>query len=227
MYKITLYDMNRNPIADGTACFFTEDIDDFERRWTVLETDKDRIDRFLRSKEGEIISDFWLHGEEYNIVQEDNHAKIFYEKQFLLENVTFEAANFYDCKTKFHVNRWNCTFRWIRFKDEFIRIVSFTASGVCRWHNIFEDRLDAVSCYGNLVLENIVKYSPCYNGQNPIEKLPDPSFEDFSGNSIATICWLESLYFKTQKSMETDWRNFRITKKVMNQMFANVVGECG
>lgn len=33
LYKVTLYDLTCHPIADGTICFFTEDIDDFQKRW--------------------------------------------------------------------------------------------------------------------------------------------------------------------------------------------------
>ena len=74
MYKITLYDYNCNPICDGTIYFFTEDIENFQKRWFRLlgDHDEERKERFLRSKAGEIVTDYYSDSPELNIVQQDD-----------------------------------------------------------------------------------------------------------------------------------------------------------
>ena len=55
MYKITLYDRNMPSCTSGVYEIYCDDIDEFEKEWTKLETDKLRIERFRKSKAGEIV----------------------------------------------------------------------------------------------------------------------------------------------------------------------------
>lgn len=59
MYKIELYDECCSPIADGTESYFVDDIEDFEEHWIPLVKERcpEIVDRYFRSKGGEIISD--------------------------------------------------------------------------------------------------------------------------------------------------------------------------
>ena len=90
LYKVTLYDFWCHPLADGTESFFTEDIEDFQERWIKCGADKGRVERFLRSKAGELVTDYHetFNDEELNIVQRDT-CPIYDEKEFVLGNVYF------------------------------------------------------------------------------------------------------------------------------------------
>ena len=219
MYKITLYDYNCSPICDGVVCFFADDIEDFQEKWLASgDVDSDRKERFLRSKAGEIVTDYYSDAPELNIVQHDKET-VFGEKKFTLENVTFEAFNIYDYPTKFHIDKWDIHFKWIRFSNEYFRIASYKAMGVCRYVDFF-NRWEDVMCYGNPVLENTVGY-------RPEDKNERPEFNSFAENSIETICFLTNYVFENEQELQDNISHFEITDKMMDWLFSDVVGEAG
>ena len=218
MYKITLYDCNCCPVSDGTVSFFADDIEDFQKKWLALENDNDRKERFLRSKAGKIVTDYYSDSPELNIVQFDNDM-IYGEKEIVLENAVFDAFNAYGCSEKYHVARWNICFKWIRFKNEYFRIASYKAEGVCEYDQILK-RWDSASCYGNPVLKNVIEYEP--------ENINDsPELSAFSENCIETICFLTNKIFKNEQDMQKDISHFKITEDVMDRLFSDVIGEAG
>lgn len=227
MFKITLYDYNCSPICTGTVNFFTEDIEDFQKRWFGLldDDDEERKERFLRSKAGEFVTDYYSDSPELNIVQYDE-GEIFTEKTVELEHVTFEAFNIYGWSTKFHVEQWEIYFKWISFKGKYYRIASYKARGVCKY-SLFTDRLESVKCYGNPVLESVIVYDPRYSGLQDENEWPDPGFDEFNENKIETICWLTSASFENVQELKNDISMFKITEEIMGQLFENVVGEAG
>lgn len=226
MYKITLYDWNLCPIGDGTTCFFAEDIEEFQRRWLGTgRVPEDLEERFLRSKKGEPVTDWWNDDDpELRIVQEDE-AAVCGEKTRVLRHKTFDAHNAYYWPTRFHVNRWTIRFQWIRFKEAYYRIAAYQAEGVSHY-GMFTDRLQAVHCFGNPVLENTIKYDPHYPCREDPAAWDDPGFNDFAENRIETICWLTNAVFENEEDLNRDMAKFRVTKKVMDRLFADVVGEC-
>lgn len=223
MYKIELYDNNLCPIFDGTTNFFTEDIEEFQEKWFALEREDDEKERFLKSKAGEIVTDYYSDAPEHNIVQYDN-GKNYGKKHVKLEDTTFEATNAYGWMSKFHVKCWYICFQWIAFKNQYYRIASYIAEGVCM---IYRGKLMAVTCFGNPVLINHIVYNPCYSYMVDEKDWPNPSYSDFDENKLETICYLESKYFEDEKELLEDMENFRVTNEVLDQLFADVVGEAG
>lgn len=226
MYKITVYDQNCCPICDWTVNFFAEDIEEFQRRWFAMDGVSEELkDRFLRSKAGEVVTDWYDNNPKLNIVQRDK-GTVYGERTVVLDHVTFEAHNIYDWPSKFHVNRWTIRFQWIRFQDEYYRIASYRADGVCTY-NDFVQRWDYVTCYGNPVLENTVKYDPdCYG--RAVQGVEDePGFDAFWENRIETICWLTNRVFADEAELKRDISAFEVTEEVMDLLFADVVGEAG
>ena len=227
MYKITLYDYNCSPICDGVVSFFAQDIDDFQARWLASgRVDEARKERFLRSKAGELVTD-WYDSEDpaLNIVRQ-GEAAVYGQKTVVLDDVTFESFNAYRCSSTFHVNRWTIHFKWIAFQGEYHRIASFQADGVCQ-EGLFVDRLEDVECYGNPVLENTVKYAPQYNRRVDPSLWDNPGFGDFAENKIQTICWLVNGTFADLEALKEDLAAFEVTPEIMDWLFADVVGEAG
>ena len=83
MYKITLYDNNCCPICDGTTFWFVEDLEQFEQSWLPLQSryGVSTIERYYRSKRGEIVTDYYSDSEDLNIVQQVN-SEVLQEKVF-------------------------------------------------------------------------------------------------------------------------------------------------
>ena len=80
MYKITLFDYNCPSCTSGVYEIYCDDIEEFEKEWTKLETDEFRIERFRKSKAGEMVTDYYSDALELNIVQKDETAELYYEK---------------------------------------------------------------------------------------------------------------------------------------------------
>lgn len=227
MYKIVVYDCNCCPICDGTVCFFAEEIEDFQRRWFGTGRVPEELkERFLRSKRGELVTD-WYDGSDpkLNIVQQDAET-LYGEKTVVLDHVTFQAHNAYDCPSLFHVNRWTIRFQWIRFQETYYRIASYQAGGVCSY-NRFVKRWESVSCYGNPVLENTVKYEPRCDGGVDRSEWDEPDFDAFEENRIETICWLTNGVFAGEEELKADISSFQVTEEIMDRLFADVVGDAG
>ena len=216
MYKITVYDQNCSPICDWTVSFFAEDIEEFQKRWFETgHVSEELKDRFLRSRQGELVTDWFNSTPELNIVQQDE-GEVYGERTVILDQVIFQAHNIYDCPSEFHVNRWTIRFRWLRFRDSYYRIASYQADGVCR-RNRFTGHWDSVSCYGNPVLENTVTYEP----QDPMD---NPGLDAFAENRIETICWLTNRVFADEQELKKDVSVFQFTEEVMDLLFADVAG---
>ena len=226
MYKIELYDYNCSPICDGTTSFFTDDIEEFERQWFELEYDEKRKERFARSKAGEMVTDYYNDSPELNIVQFDN-ARIYGERDVTLEDITFEATNAYWFTERYHVNQLEIHFQWIAFKNQYYRIASYSAIGVCMVGMFCDDRLKSVECSGNRVLINKVVYDPKYLGWIPESEWPNPTYDDFRENTIQTICYITNAYFSDEKELQEDMKDFTVTDEVLDRLFADVIGEAG
>lgn len=100
MYKITLYDQNCNPICDGTIFWFVEDLGEFEEKWLPLQCRKntDTIERYYRSKFGEIVTDYYCIDGSLNIVQKVD-CEIIQERIFEYTDREVELINTYGYKS--------------------------------------------------------------------------------------------------------------------------------
>ena len=227
MYKITHYDYNCCPICDGTVSFFTEDIEAFQKRWFAMDRLEEGLkEKFLRSKGGELVTDWYGNDPELNIVQQDQ-STVYGEKTVTLEKQTFEAHNAYQWASRFYVDRWIIRFQWMGFRGKYYRLASYQADGVCRFNIFCRGRWDSVVCHGNPVLENTVKYKPNYPPRVDESQWDNPGFDDFKENRIETICWLVNDEFDTEEELKADISSFEVTEEIMDWLFADVVGEGG
>lgn len=242
MYKITLYDLNCSPLADGPISFFTEDIDDFQNRWFALEDSVDRKNKFLQSKEGKIVTEWYSDEEEYNIVQEDE-VTIYGEKEVVLSKKEFEVESAY---YSFYAEHIAILFRWIKFKNRYYRIANYRADGICEVD--YRGLNHTVECKGNHIVENVTPLVTEYRwifadlheqGKldevedfNDASKYLDPNFttlkdsqiEAFADNSVETICFVTNYYFENQDHLENDMSEFEINDEILGSVFVDLVG---
>lgn len=221
LYKVTLYDLWCHPIADGTEPFFTEDIEDFQKRWIKCGAGAGRVERFLRSKAGELVTDWYSDDHDLNIVQKDL-CTIYDEKDFMLGNVYFWISNAIGFRDWLHADRIEFCFKWIRFKQEYLRMARVKVQGLTE---CFYDRdkrcceFSPAECECNLVMERL----PSENKFDPYVQRSYKS-EDFAENSFISICYLLDRYFANEKALIQDMRKFLVTKRELNVLFREFIG---
>ena len=95
MYKITLFDACCSGIFSRTAQFYVDKLEDFESEWMQQSgVDEIRKERFLLSKAGEIVTDYYSPDPQFNIVQEDPNATCLWEKEYDFSDRTFALTSF-------------------------------------------------------------------------------------------------------------------------------------
>ena len=247
MYKSTLNDCNRCPIAEGSALFFTEDIEEFQKRWFTLEPDEDKKSRFLRSKNGECVTDSFCSDASLNIVQQGT-SRIYVEQKFVLYDKEMNVQNFYGYTCVFYSKKLEITFRWICFQGEYYRIAKYLAAGICE---IDDGLYRTVECRGNCVLENNIPFKTKYRfiyadlrRQGLLDNYTDEELDDvkrfldpryttpeeatldaFRDNSVQSICYVTNKYFETEKDLMADSSQFEVTDEVIDRLLCDIVGD--
>jgi len=188
MYKITLYDECYSPICDGTASFFTEDLEEFERYWQP-HADEEQLKRYERSKAGEIVTDYYGDDSELNIVQEDESAEILFEKEFTYKDKQFTLLNAYHWGTDVYAAETYIVFRGIKFNGDYYLIGKYKMQGVCR--RDYKDAYKTVSVWGNQVLVcNLQEKPSWYPTDDGWRGYYEYHKEDFKEDSLETYCWV-------------------------------------
>ncbi len=205
MYQIILNDHNCVEGYQGeSAFFFAEDIDDFEKRWVALGAEEASLERFRKSKSGELISDTWFDDSKDNIVNKFDEAKTIGERCFEITDTEFHVSNSTEGRMDFRVDNWKLQYRWIQLDNNYFRIARYRAEGVqCkRFHDT----------------EWII---PVRNG-NPVIELEDND----SGCSLTTICYLLScvLYNEEEAIKDMDSFNVESYRGEKENLFVDVVG---
>lgn len=215
-YKITLFDQRPPAFCSMAVPYFTEDIEDFQARWFKLEKDTGRKERFLQSKGGKFVTDYYTKKHDFNIVQRDS-CEIYGEKVFIMKNISFLIANGYDFKTRLHVDSVEFNFKWISFKDKFFRIAKYKACGVCEWDKNFcgKSCWRAAQCLANPILENISTTEEIQLNKFKLSH----NVECFSEHSFETICYLCTQVFNSKLDVMKNERNYIIKKTDLQFMF--------
>lgn len=213
-YMITLYDLTCHPTADWTINFFTEDIDDFQRRWLKLEKDEARKERFLRSKSGTFETDYYgVKDTELDIVQKDS-ATVYDEKEFNLSNTYFWIENAMSFKSHLHADAIKLQFKWIRFKSKFARVAKVKVEGLTdHLYMDGEHKFSAAKCWSNPVMERLGDKN--FDDDCGLHDSP----EDFAENSFVSICYLPSMFFRNEKKLLNDTLKFVLSKRDLLVLF--------
>lgn len=216
-YIITLYDYNCSPIADGVVRFYTEDIQDFYKRWSTLCPDKEEVERFERSWMGEIVTDYYTDSPDYDIVQQRS-LEICYTKHIEKDNTSFIATNAYDFPETYYVNHWNADVLWVKDGEKYVRLVKYECTGVCMENMFFDNynRYRTAHVYGNPVVESSL-----------LESNYASSREFFKDVLLRSICYVVTDVFDNEPEMYDDWCFYDLSKEDMGVLFEDVIGEAG
>ena len=230
MYKITLYDNNCCAICDGTTFWFVEDLEEFEKNWLPLQCkyNVSTIERYYRSKFGEIVTDYYSDDEELNIVQPVD-CEILQEKIYEYTNKEAVIENVYGCKTKILFDKLKIVLRVQSSNDKYYLVGQYFGYG-CR----------RVSPDYNRWYDKDIIYSQMHFYGNPVAKYrardinwddwgKDDAYKDFYTNdkdfykneSVETFVWLPI--------KEVD-KQFEINEPTMDDLtllLVDIVGEAG
>ena len=234
MYKITLYDHNCSPICDGTASFFVDKLEDFEKYWLEHEcVDEETKNRFLRSKNGEIVTDYYTDDPKYNIVQIDDNATILFEKEYAYDNKVFTLYNVYHCESKVYAKHAAIKLRYVKFNNQYHLIGTYKLTGVCeRERRSDVDESDSgwrrCSVWGNPIhivdTTDSVKLN-LWIDENGRRRLDYPK-EKFENNTIETYCWVTVGSFSSENDLDKTSLN-NLTNDFFAVLMADIPGEAG
>lgn len=218
MYKVTLFDYNCPSCTSGVYEIYCDDIELFEKEWTELETDEQRIERFRRSKAGEMITDYYSDDPELNIVQKDEHAKIYYEKTVVMRNKDVTVHNGYDWPSDLHIDKSEYQVRYVRLWGRLLRLVKYKLTGISQDNWISGGNME-VSCYGNPVLKNNKVF--CGKSYN---------ITDYSENTIESIVYFPLGSFEKEEEMRADYDDMRedfFTAEELDVLLSDIPGDAG
>jgi len=227
MYKITLFDCDLVSWCSGVERYFTDSLEEFEKHWMLLADDEEEKNRFLRSKQGEIVTDYYSDSPDLNIVQMDEKAQILKERQLDFENWKFKLANAYEWESQYFVKKAIFDIRYIKFQDEYYCVGKYRLEGVCRKHEDYENRWSECYCFGNPVLLKTCKKQERERWQVPGKDFYRSDFEreEFAEDIMEAYCWIVIRRIeadKLAKVMEEE-----ITEELLTRLMRDIPGEGG
>lgn len=218
MYKITLYDTNIPSGASGVISYYCENIDIFAEKWMKLEADEDRKERFLRSKNGELVTDYYSDSPDLNIVQEDKDAIVYFDKDVIFRDKELDLHNGFGWNTEFYFDELIVSLKYVRYENDLLRLATYKARGVCQSSfPSLDKKYSDVSCYGNPVLIESENQEPYYSNNT----------ENFKDKTIECIAYLPLGTFKDMESMQRDFDNPDLSDEVLDELLRDILGDAG
>lgn len=230
MYKITLYDLNCCPICDGTTYWFVEDLEEFEQKWVPLQSkiNINTVERYYRSKFGEIVTDYFSDEPSLNIVQKIDY-NIITKKKVDYTNKIVDIQNTYGCTTKIEFDSLHLELMVINTEGKYRLVGKYKGKGCKRlstswnrWYNI-EVKYSQMNFYGNQIAEYYSR-DVDWDKQHDSDRYKDfytndPDF--YKDEEIESFVWLPI------KEVNESYKIGRITQKDLAILLRDIVGEAG
>lgn len=218
MYKITLLDYNTPAFCTFAFESFVDDIEEFQKRWFKLETDQSRKDNFLRSKNGEIVTDLYDDSEKHNIVQQDKDCEIYETYLFERNNFDIDLSNSWGCVSRYHIKNMIIDIRWIRHQEHYYKIAKYKINGIARYGEFSDLKFSVANCYGNNILEKNRK-SKEYTSND---------FEEYAKDTIESIVYLPIDVFEDEEELLLNLKNkYLLSYKEIDALLMDIPGEAG
>lgn len=227
VYKITLYDENCSPICEGVTTFFTDDINTFEENWFLC-AEKEQVERYKRSKAGELVTDYYGPNPKLNIFQEDKVAEILFERNLFYADKEISLVNTYDFERTVFAKEIQIKFQGIRFAGEYFLIGSYVMDGVCQ-KSIFSNKTnyEPIKTWGNPVFISKIQEkdiwidSPQGRMRNIYKK------QDFKEDRIETYCFVTVGKFSKEELLNVRPNLEAEAPEMLIRLFRDILGEAG
>ncbi len=230
MYKITLYDQNCSPICDGTTFWFVEDLSEFEKKWLPLQCKKniDTVERYYKSKFGEIITDYYFTDASLNIVQ-SVECEILQEKEFEYFEKEVELTNTYGCKTKILFDKLKIVLRVQSCNEEYYLVGQYFGYGCRRidpmfnrWYNT-EVQYSQMRFYGNPVARYVCRDINWddYDSSDAYKDFYTNDKDFYKHEKVETFVWLPI------KKVNAEYKISELTMDDITLLLMDIVGKAG
>lgn len=218
LYAIRLFDYNCGSCCSGVTRVFTEDIEDFAGHYLALEKDEARKARFLRSKAGEVVTDYYTDSPDFNIVQ-SVEAVDCGSAVMCRTDQTFAITNGYGVPTKYYFEAVCFEIRWVQSNGVYYKLVRPTCFGCCK-ESMFlqEEHLRKVDIYGN-------PFWLCMQDKETPFASADRA--DYSNTVLTSYVWQVADTFTTEQALQQDRNRRRLLRKQISRAFADLPGDAG
>lgn len=219
MYKVTLFDMNCPSCCSGTAEFYCDNIDEFERKWLAQKPDELRIEKFRRSKNGECVIDYYSDDPELDIVQYDGEAKVYREFLYCENDAEVTIHNGYYCEAVYYADKLEIKIRAVKFKGEYMLQAKYASEGMCMKNWLGERKYSDVNCWGNPVLEHSKSFH---------EHSDDRA--DYKDDRIESFVYFALKKFETKEELDAEYELIKregLTDEDLDFLMTDIPGEAG
>ncbi len=159
IYKVRLFDKNCPSCCSDTFFFFVEDLAEFEKHWLPLAArNPEQVERYYRSKLGEIVTDYYSDSSDLNIVQQAP-GSFLAKKVNNYTDKTVTLTNAYGCKGTFEFDSLTIEQRVLQYGDKHYLVGQYRAKG-CKqsgdFYNTWYDtdvKYREMSYWGNPIAE--------------------------------------------------------------------------
>ena len=224
LYRIQLFDYNCVSCTSGVTEVFTDDIDEFSANYMVLEADEERKDRFLRSKNGEIVTDYYSDDPSLNIVTKVRIEKDLAKCMVVDKGITICAQNGYGYPSEYRFGVLIQEVWWVIIDGKYYKLARPSGRS-CAYHSTYDEEYPwrKVEVWGN----------PFWIYSEKGEAVPgrSASFEDYKGTVLSSYVWQVVDIFDTEDEVKED-QNMLKEHRVLSDLqiireFADLPGDAG
>jgi hypothetical protein len=210
--------------------FFVDNLEEFEKDWLPLQSKKDidTINRYYKSKSGEIVTDYYSDSPELNIVQTVDFI-VLDSLDYEYNNIDIELENVYDCCTTVNFDNIQFRLRKVKVNDEYILLGQYKGIGGKRVGDFYNNFYNKNVKYGqmNFYGNSIAKYKGRYPDWDKIGSTD--AYKDFYTNDdkfyhdeiVETFVWLPI------KIVKEDYEIEKLDNDQMKLLLRDIVGEAG
>ena len=205
LYLIQLFDYNCPTCTSGVTKVFVEDIEAFAKTYQNIEKDTDRIERFLKSKAGEIITDYYSDDPSLNIVQRFNVDDLGHTQSWK-RDAEISIENGYGWPSEYTFGMLALEIRWIKLQDRYYKLVKPYGR----------------DCYEKADYEVL-------NQKRDIHVYGNP-FWITDGTRLESYVWQVADIFDSEEAMNEDRKQLAersLSEEQINRVFADIPGDAG
>jgi hypothetical protein len=189
---------------------YVEDIEAFTEQYTKLEKDEERVDRFLRSKAGEMVTDYYSEDPSLNIVQIVDAEELArdcetqYDKMISILNGFGWPSDYYFRKIQFEI-------RWMRLNGDLYKLVKTKGEGCYAKVDFMGEPCRRIRIYGN----------PFWIYWEDGER------EAFLDAHLESYVWHVAEQFETEEEFIEDQKRNGLTQVQIQRILEDLPGDAG
>lgn len=229
-YKLTFYDACCSPLCDGVCHFYVANLDEFEEKWLPIQLEHGvaTINRYYRSKFGEVISDYYSDTEALNIVQKVP-LEVIEVKDFNYKNKKVTLENLYNYETDFEFDELEIQLMVVQIGNKRELVGKYKAKGCKRVGTFYNRWYDTYCKYAEMYYfgNSIVRYGKKIMDSPDFSK-PD-KFKDYITNDkkFYADTEIEAFVWIPIKEVRSNYKLKALNKDELKILMRDILGEAG